>query len=85
MKVTQWFPGLVKPARKGLYQVLMPRSGEDSVEWCYWDGAWGWAYGTKRWALAKDWRKADGAIQAKTWRGVKHRSHARFQQMLKQA
>ena len=65
-EITRWFPDRVKPVRSGLYQVLT----DYGIEWCWWDGAWGWAYPNKRWALAREWRKSEGATQSKTWRGL---------------
>lgn len=76
--VTPWYPASTRPERTGLYQVLCessPFSSEQlhEIRWCWFDAdaqSWGWAYTTKRDALALQWRKPLGATQARIWRGL---------------
>ena len=36
MKLTPWFPGHIKPVRKGVYRVVF--WSEEYTSHCYWDG-----------------------------------------------
>lgn len=66
-KLTPWFPGDVKPVRKGLYELrrwVMPKLPVGSVCNCaYWNGA-EWCFGLDRHARLADVSSADG------WRGL---------------
>lgn len=64
-KLTPWFPGDVKPARKGIYQRLYPY---DKVQHCYWTGR-SWRAGT--------WHAGNSMVvkfasdhQRLSWRGL---------------
>lgn len=76
--ITSWFGLDDKPVRTGLYQVIQEPSmysleRTPEVLWCWFDaeiGKWGWAYRSKRDALAKQWRNPEGATQRRQWRGL---------------
>jgi hypothetical protein len=70
MIITDWFPGSVKPVRKGVYQREYTYGKTPNVQYCYWDG--------EHWFMGK--HSADGALgvidlglapnQSLPWRGV---------------
>lgn len=66
MKLTEWFPGDVKPVRVGVYE----RNALFYLNYSYWDGSvWGQLRGTPTDAWL-DRRKAS-LWQNFEWRGVK--------------
>lgn len=66
MKLTEWFPSYVKPARRGVYCVM---SAQDDLGYAYFDGRlWGWREGSVR--SANRMRETGGADQEKRWRGL---------------
>ena len=58
MKLTPWYPGTVKPVRKGWYQRNYPSLGPSM---CYWDG--------KNFSMIED-RYENSFTQDLPWRGV---------------
>ncbi len=66
MKLTEWFPSDVKPARRGVYCVM---SAHDDLGYAYFNGRlWGWRVRSVREANLD--RRTDGADQEKRWRGL---------------
>ena len=66
MKLTEWYPGTVKPVRKGVYQRLNPLTG--NTVYSNWTGKYWHAY-TDRLFDAKN-RKELSQFQNLAWRGV---------------
>jgi hypothetical protein len=66
-KLTPWFPGSVKPTRKGVYK--RDDSGLGFLPYSFWNGSyWGWSRGTARQAQsAKAWKSS---AQTLPWRGL---------------
>jgi hypothetical protein len=71
MKLTKWYPGHVKPVRKGVYQRLMP----DGLVYARWNGEH-WLSGVP-WLLPRPWwdkpnrKRPDlSFFQHCEWRGV---------------
>lgn len=70
MKLTPWYPGHIKPVRKGVYQLW---SGtRDKIGYQYWDGAfWRSWYSTPETAFSARNSLAAGAMfQNDEWRGI---------------
>lgn len=66
MKLTEWFPSGVKPARRGVYEVESIFGGRG---FAYFNGRiWGWRRGTV--IDATLWKNRDDASQDKRWRGL---------------
>lgn len=57
---------------------LFARDPNPEICWCWFSvelQAWGWAYTTKRDALAAHWKNPEGATQQRTWRGLTAAAH----------
>ncbi len=65
MKLTEWFPGDVKPVRKGVYQ---RRFGDGCVVFSRWNGrAWMYAHGTIQVAFLETFPTHNTNLK---WRGL---------------
>jgi hypothetical protein len=75
--LTGWFPGDVKPIRRGLY-IVRKFPHLDWLYWRYWDGDF-WRTGITYECGAPDTRVARGlseaSIQNVQWRGLKEKHH----------
>ena len=71
MKLTDWFPGHIKPVRKGVYIASVGRN----KFYRYWNGRW-WSEGTfypslEGWPDSKSKKCGDKQDQARIkWRGL---------------
>lgn len=65
MKLTDWFPGDVKPVHAGVYQ---RKYGTGSPMYCFWTG-YRWMYGalSREDAVKETW---DSTQQELPWRGI---------------
>ncbi len=69
-EMTEWYPPIIKPVRKGVYQVKYLDS--TLVSFANWTGkAWGVAYYSL--TSAKNNPKNISNFQSKTWRGFKEK------------
>lgn len=62
LKLTDWFPGDVKPVRVGVYQT-------NSHRFQYWNGQW-WGFFMPNPEAALKFRSSKSASQARRWRGL---------------
>ena len=70
MKLTQWFPGTVKPVRVGVYERNYSEFPFHSPNYCHWNGKfWGLWATTPRGAVVLKIRPSP--YQDLPWRGVK--------------
>ena len=70
-KHTPWFPGSVKPVRKGVYQREYTYGKTPNVQYCYWNGK-AWAMGEHTVERA-EWNRNAFILapnQSLPWRGV---------------
>lgn len=72
-KVTPWFPGAVKPARKGVYQrdYIDDVRLIDDIRFNYWDGR-NWRWPARSAELAADFNEGwlKSGFQSLPWRGL---------------
>lgn len=67
MKLTEWYSGDQKPARKGVYQ----RKGSFCVMFCYWDGLYWYFNGMTEERALNHYRNGEKAwLKGRHWRGV---------------
>ncbi len=67
MKLTEWFPGDVKPVRKGVYQKMCGHGKELGYQ--YWDGAnWGYWEETPDAAVRERGKAVETEFEE--WRGL---------------
>jgi hypothetical protein len=62
---TEWYPGEIKPIRKGVYQ----RSNNDIILYSYWNGCY-WCSGGDTVELALEFKRWRAVQQCTKWRGV---------------
>jgi hypothetical protein len=67
MKLTDWFPGDVKPVRKGVYQKLCGHGVELGYQ--YWNGKY-WCYWTPNKNEAKTYEGPSWEGEFGQWRGL---------------
>lgn len=67
MKLTPWFPGTVKPVRKGVYQ---QKNGVGSLGYQYWDGKFWHGWSSTVYGAQRDNHIAAEYYQNDPWRGV---------------
>lgn len=73
MTLTDWFPGSVKPVRKGVYQRMYTYTYGKSThsQYCYWDGkGWGLGEHTVEQAMTHEIVFMVAPNQVLPWRGV---------------
>jgi hypothetical protein len=72
MKLTEWFPGSIKPARKGVYQRQLPQQGISYARWNgeYWLRAVPWLLPRPAWERQNRKPAALSFNQDAPWRGV---------------
>jgi hypothetical protein len=66
MKVTEWYPANVFPAREGVYE----RDYGSELAYCYWDGSAfysGWHTPNLAYAKAFEWGEG---LRGLSWRGL---------------
>lgn len=64
-KLTPWFPGDVKPVRRGVYQRLYT----SGTGWAYWNGDFWGMRGVSKY-FAKSMKDFYAPIQSHEWRGL---------------
>lgn len=71
-KLTPWFKGDVKPARKGVYQREYGAGCRTDIRFSYWDGArWRWPSKESAETASDHWRcRPPSAIVNLRWRGL---------------
>ena len=71
MKFTDWFPGSVKPVRKGVYQREYIYGKSKGIQYCYWNGkGWGMGEHTAEQAMTHEIVFMVAPRQVLPWRGV---------------
>ena len=71
MTLTDWFPGSVKPVRKGVYQREYTYGKSKGLQYCYWNGkVWGMGEQTVEEAMTHEIVFMVAPRQFLPWRGV---------------
>lgn len=71
MKLTDWFPGAVKPVRNGVYQREYICGKAKITSYCYWYGHWWYAGGDSVEGAVNNFQPVLVApSQSLRWRGV---------------
>lgn len=71
MTLTDWFPGSVKPVRKGVYQREYTYGQAKGLQYCYWNGkGWGMGEHSVEQAMTHEIVFMVAPRQILPWRGV---------------